>query len=85
MTDIVKRLRATQFDKDNFPRMKQEKWLPVGLALEAADEIERLRAPWHAVDNEDWRYIVGLIPDGGRGRFWKAVLYDMRAALEEKK
>jgi hypothetical protein len=44
MTDIVERLRATQFDKDNMPRMKQERWFPVGLALEAADEIERLRA-----------------------------------------
>ena len=41
--DLVDRLRATALDKDNFPRMKQEKWLPVGLALEAADEIERLR------------------------------------------
>lgn len=44
MTDIVRRLRATTLDKDNFPRMDCEKWLPVGLAREAADEIERLRA-----------------------------------------
>lgn len=43
MADIVERLRATLLDKDNFPRMKQEKWLPVGLAEEAAAEIERLR------------------------------------------
>jgi hypothetical protein len=43
MTDIVKRLRGTLLDKDNFPRMDSEKWLPVGLAKEAADEIERLR------------------------------------------
>lgn len=42
--DIVQRLRATAFDKDNFPRMKQETWLPVGLAEEAANEIEALRA-----------------------------------------
>lgn len=44
MADIVERLRATLLDKDNLPRMKQEKWLPVDLADEAAAEIERLRA-----------------------------------------
>jgi hypothetical protein len=44
MNEIAKRLRATQFDKDNMPRMKSERHLPVGLALEAADEIERLLA-----------------------------------------
>jgi hypothetical protein len=43
MSDLVERLRATQLDKDNFPRMDSERWLPVGLAGEAADEIERLR------------------------------------------
>jgi hypothetical protein len=42
MSDIVQRLCATALDKDNFPRMKNERWLPVGLAKEAADEIERL-------------------------------------------
>lgn len=43
MRDIIHRLRATALDKDNFPRMDSERWLPVGLAKEAADEIERLR------------------------------------------
>jgi len=42
-SDIVERLRATALDKDNFPRMNSEKWLPVGLAIEAADEIVRGR------------------------------------------
>jgi hypothetical protein len=41
--DIVTRLRATTTDKDNMPRMDSERWLPIGLAKEAADEIERLR------------------------------------------
>lgn len=50
MSDLVNRLRATAFDKDNFPRMKQEKWFPVGLALEAADEIEELQRRKHASD-----------------------------------
>lgn len=39
---IVQRLRGTLLDKDNFPRMDSEKWLPVGLAKEAADRIELL-------------------------------------------
>jgi hypothetical protein len=53
MTDIVERLRGTLLDKDNFPRMDSEKWLPVGLAKEAADEIERLRA-----SNKAWELIA---------------------------
>jgi hypothetical protein len=44
MTDIVNDLRDTAFDKDNLPRMKSERACPVGLALKAADEIDRLRA-----------------------------------------
>lgn len=45
---------------------------------------ERLRAPWSAVDDQDWQYLASLIPDGGRGRFWKAVLGEMRAALVDE-
>ena len=41
--DIVARLRSAAKDKDNMPRMKSETMLTVGLGLEAADEIERLR------------------------------------------
>lgn len=41
-TDLVVRLRAATTDKDNMPRIDSERWLPVGLAREAADEIERL-------------------------------------------
>jgi hypothetical protein len=61
-SDIVERLRATALDKDNFPRMNSEKWLPVGLAIEAADEIvrgrhmsvhlERLVREWRAAQRE---------------------------------
>jgi len=48
--DIVIRLRATTTDKDNMPRMDSERWFPVSLAKEAADEIERLRRclQWYA-------------------------------------
>jgi hypothetical protein len=54
MTDIVERLRGTLLDKDNFPRMNSETRLPVGLAKEAADEIERLRKlPNDGVDARD--------------------------------
>lgn len=47
MTDqpeLERRLLATGYDRDNFPRMNSERWLPVGLAKEAAAEIARLRA-----------------------------------------
>ena len=44
MSDIAQRLVASTLDKDNCPRMDSERWLPIGLAREAASEIERLRA-----------------------------------------
>ncbi len=52
MTGILLELRATALDKDNCPRMDSECWLPVGLALRAADEIERLRSeyPYSEID-----------------------------------
>jgi hypothetical protein len=50
MTDIVERLRRTLLDRDNFPRMDSEKWLPVGLAKEAADVIEGLREAIQRID-----------------------------------
>ena len=61
------------------------------LALEVGNlevELDRrlqenvaLRAPWRAVDAMDWEYIMSALGDGGRDRFWKAVLAEMRAAL----
>jgi hypothetical protein len=48
-------------------------------ALEA--EIERLQHPWRAVDDQDWNYVLAALNDSGRGRFWKAVLRQMRTAL----
>lgn len=44
-------------------------------------ECERLTDPWRCVDGHDWDYLFSLIPDGGRGRFWKAVFTEFRAAL----
>lgn len=61
MTDIVKELRATAYDKDNFPRMKSEWACSVELALKAADEIERLRNEVVLLENE----LDGLYYDGG--------------------
>lgn len=45
------------------------------------NEIAKLRRPYRAVDGEDWDFIMGILGDGGRGRFWKAVLTEVRAAL----
>lgn len=94
---LVNRLRNTALDRDNFPRMNSERWLPVALAVEAADEIdrlsrqlaearaevERLRHPWRAVDGMDWEYLFSTIGWGGRDRFWREVLTEMRAELAQ--
>jgi cytochrome c len=43
MTDILAKLKACAFDKDNMPNMRSEKKLSVGDALDAAAEIEKWR------------------------------------------
>lgn len=56
MADIVQVLRGLAFDKDNMPRMRSEQWLPVGVGLSAADEIEKLRKENASLQQElhDW-------------------------------
>lgn len=50
--------------------------------LEATiQEISDLRHSFRAVDDEDWDYLLSTLSLGGRGRFWKAVLTEARAAL----
>ncbi len=36
-----------------------------------------------SVDNQDWEYLLGLLGEGGRDRFWKEVLRDLRKALSK--
>jgi len=57
------------------------------LLTRAANEIERLRTPFRSVDNQDWEYLLNehALGDGGRDRFWKTVLREMRDALSETK
>ena len=50
--------------------------------IELHREIDRLRAPFRAVDSQDWDYLYSLIPDGGRGRFWKEAFGEMRKAID---
>jgi hypothetical protein len=35
-----------------------------------------------SVDDQDWDFLLGQLGDGGRGRFWKAVVGELRAALK---
>lgn len=42
ITTLINRLRDAANDKDNYPRMDSERWLPVGLARSAADMLEKL-------------------------------------------
>jgi hypothetical protein len=43
MSDIVKELRETEYDKDGILRMTNEVACTTGLAMRAADEIEQSR------------------------------------------
>jgi hypothetical protein len=46
--------------------------------------VERLEGAWQNVDDQDWEYLLSLIGDGGRARFWKDVFAKWRTALTEK-
>jgi hypothetical protein len=45
------------------------------------DTNANLAKPFRAVDDQDWVFLIDLIPDGGRGRFWKAVFSELRPLL----
>lgn len=47
----------------------------------AIDDAISLRHPWRAVDGQDWEYLFSKLGYGGRDKFWRAVLSEMRAAL----
>lgn len=40
-----------------------------------------MRALFRHVDDQDWEYLLSRIGDGGRDRFWKTVIADIRGAL----
>lgn len=42
---------------------------------------ERLAAIFESADEQDWSYLFSVIPDGGRGRFWKDRLTALRNAI----
>lgn len=79
MSEMVERVaRAIQTADGDYsgPNSKPEFY---GYLARAAIE-----ATFHTVDDQDWEYLFSLIPDGGRGRFWKAVFTEIDAALSEK-
>jgi hypothetical protein len=46
---------------------------------------EELRHAFRNADESDWRHLFAVVPDTGRGRFWKAVFTEVRAALAAAK
>ena len=77
MQNVLKRTNA-----QDLADYKQAASVEAGLRREFYDKFMALRLPFAACDNQDWEYILGAIGDGGRDRFWKEVLRQMRAALE---
>lgn len=47
----------------------------------AASEIDRLRGPFRNADAKDWEHLFRMLPESGHGKFWKAVLAEMKIAL----
>lgn len=57
--------------------------------LQKMQEVERLelhlrllRHPFRNADSKDWGHLMQMIPDSGHGKFWKAVMTEMRGALD---
>lgn len=45
-----------------------------------ARHVRTLRSPFRNADDRDWDYLFTMIPDSGHGRFWIAVMVEMRGA-----
>jgi hypothetical protein len=44
--------------------------------------LHRIEHAMKAVDDQDWDYLKSKLGDGGRDRFWKEVIRDLRVALQ---
>lgn len=45
--------------------------------------IAELEAPYRNADALDWEQLFQMLPDSGHGKFWKAVMAEVRATLEK--
>lgn len=69
-------------DAQDLADYRQAATVEAGLRREFHQKFMALRMPFACVDEQDWDYILGAIGDGGRDRFWKVVLTQMRDALK---
>jgi hypothetical protein len=44
--------------------------------------VTLLRSPFRNADQKDWEWLMERLGDGGHGQFWKAVMTEMRGALD---
>lgn len=80
MSEIANRLRDRAAERRRVGWEISDAMTP-GEMEAAAAEIERLRHPFRNADRMDWDHLFRMLPDSGHGRFWKAVLMEMRDAL----
>lgn len=48
-------------------------------------EVSTILSALAAVDPRDLDYLESVLSDGGRGRFWKKVISDIRHVFEDNK
>lgn len=78
-SELLGRLREVRCDRPAFTADHAE--CVCRLTHAAADEIDRLRAPFRYADKLDWMQLFDMLPDSGHGKFWKEVLREARDAL----
>lgn len=45
-------------------------------------DVTLLRSPFRNADQKDWEWLMERLGDGGHGKFWKAVMTEIRGALD---
>ena len=46
------------------------------------NKLHRIEEIFCCADDQDWEYLLSRIGDGGRDRFWKSIITDLRPALK---
>ena len=45
---------------------------------------EPFKAALRNADDKDWEHLFRMLPDSGHGKFWKAVMTEIRAAMMKR-
>lgn len=83
ITDRLRRPLVSHAKPEDMPNRELARML-VDDRSDALIEITKLRYPFRNADALDWEHLFKMLPNSGHGQFWKAVLAEMKTALDDK-